>query len=163
MSYFSTFSLVRYNKELQINLTRRVSIDESFKNDPAVYYMYDIQDTDTPENVSDRFYDDPQLSWVVLQFNDIINVFEEWPRSQYELEQYINSKYDDPYAIHHYEHMATGEYACASLTPSYDRLPITNYEYELQLNNDKRSIKLLLPELVGDLVYRHKELMKQGV
>jgi hypothetical protein len=163
MSYFSRFSLVRHDGQLQINLTRRVAIDERFKTDPSVYYEYNIQETDTPENLADRFYDDPSYCWVILQFNDIINIYEQWPRSQYELESYINAKYDNPYAVHHYEAISTGQVVSVELHPAYDRVPVTNYEYEVALNEEKRPIKLVLPEIVPNIVLAHKEQIQRGI
>lgn len=163
MAYFSRFPLVRHDNNLQVNLTRRVAIDPKFKNNPAVYFEYDVKDSDTPENIADRFYDDVDYSWVVLQFNDIVNVFEEWPKSQYELDQYILGKYDNPYGIHHYVSLSTNEYVSPEVHPSYDRIPVTNYEYEVELNDAKRKIKLVLPELANEVVIAHKEQIERGL
>lgn len=163
MSYFNRFTLVRHDGQLQVNLTRRVTIDEQFKTNPSVYYEYEVQESDTPENLSDRFYDDPEYAWVILQFNDIINVFEQWPRSQYELESYINGKYDNPFEVHHYKSVSTNEVVSYDLHPSYDRMPVTNYEYEVGINDEKRSIKLILPELVSEVVLSHKDKIQRGV
>lgn len=162
MGYFSAFPLVNYNNIYQVNLTRRVGIIESFKSNAAFYYEYSINDADTPESIADKLYDDPELAWVVLQFNNIINVFEEWPKPQYELDSYVNEKYENPYAVHHYVDLDGNEVDFA-VTPSWNRMPVTNYEYETLVNDNKRKIKLVLPELVNTIVNRHKELIQEGV
>lgn len=162
MSYFTAFPLVRYDGSLQVNLTRRVGVTQSMKNDPAYYYEHMIGDGDTPENLADRFYDDANLAWVILQFNDMVNVFEEWPKPQWEFDSYVNMKYENPYGIHHYADY-DGNEVDFNTTKSWERIPVTNYEYETELNDAKRKIKLVLPELVNTIVNRHKEIIQEGV
>lgn len=162
MGYFSAFPLVRYDNTYQVNLSRRVGVIESFKTNPSFYYEYSLNDADTPESVADRIYDDPELAWVILQFNNIINIFDEWPKPQYEFDSYVKEKYEDPYGIHHYADLDGNEVDFA-VTPSWNRMPVTNYEYETMVNDGKRSIKLVLPELVNTIVSRHKELIQEGV
>jgi len=162
MSYFTAFPLVRYDNSLQVNLTRRVGVSQAMKNNPAYYYKHNIGDGDTPENLADRFYDDVNLAWVILQFNDIVNVFEEWPKPQWEFDAYVNANYDDPYAIHHYVDL-DGNRVDYETTKSWERVPVTNYEFETWINDAKREIKLVLPELVNTIVNRHKEIIQEGV
>jgi hypothetical protein len=163
MSYFNHFPLVKYGTSNQVNLTRRTAINEEFKTNPAYYYEHNVIEGDTPENLADRFYDDADLAWVILQFNDIVNVFEQWPKSQYELDEYIKDKYDDPNGIHHYISLISGSIVDPVLHPTHDRMPVTNYEYETDINDDKRTIKLVLPEFIGTIVMRHKELIIKGL
>lgn len=159
-TYFSAFPLVRYNDELHVNLTRRVGISGQFKNDPTYFIEYSIQDSDTPEVIADKIYDDSTLAWIVLSMNDIINVFEEWPLTQPSLESYIKQKYTNPNSIKHYVSASNGMIVDPTANPSWDNVPVTFYEYELEQNESKRNIKLLMPDFVGDVVAKHKELMK---
>lgn len=163
MGYFNRFPLVNYDKALQVNLTRRISMSNDFKTNPAVYYEYEIRDDDTPENLADRLYDDAELCWIILQLNSIVNIYEEWPRTQYELDEYINSKYDDPTGIHHWNAISTGERVCSALHPSYDRVPINNYKHELIENDKKRKIKLLMPDLAPSVAVAHRDQVQRGI
>jgi len=163
MSYFNHFPLVNYGGTLQVNLTRRVAIGDVFKTSPEYFYEYSVKEGDTPESLADQFYDDAELAWIVLDMNGIINVFEEWPKSQYELDEYVKDKYEDPQGIHHYVSLVSGMQVWPGVHPSYDMMPVTNYEYETQLNDDKRTIKLLLPDYVMTVVSRHREMMIKGL
>lgn len=159
MGYFSNFPLVRYNGGLQVNLTRRSTVSSAFKNNEAYYYAYTVTEGDTPENLADRFYDDVNLAWVILDFNNIINVFEEWPKSQYELDMYIQEAYENPYGVHHYVSLE-GDIVDHGTQPSWNRIPVTNYEYETEVNDAKRYVKLVLPELVNNIVSQQKDLIQ---
>lgn len=163
MSYFNRFPLVNYQGQLLVNLTRRAGIPESIKNNPSFFYEYHIDDSDTPEIIADKFYDDSSLAWVILQFNDIVNVYEDWPMSQYVLDRYINQKYVNPYSVHHYRSLMTNAVVFPETHPAYDRKPVTCYEHEVALNDAKRKIKLVLPNYVGTIVNRHKEVIQKGI
>lgn len=163
MAYFNHFPLVKYNGVYQVNLTRRVSVGAAFKNNPEFYYDYSVKEGDTPESIADQFYDDAELAWIVLDMNGIINVFEEWPKTQYELDEYVKDKYDNPQGIHHYVSLVSGQRVWPEVHPAYDMMPVTNYDYETVVNDDKRVIKLLLPDYVQNVVANHRELMVKGL
>lgn len=159
MAYFGRFPLVRYNGVLQVNLTTRADLISAVRDDPAYFYEYVVEEGESPELIADRFYDDIELAWVVLMANQIVNVFEEWPKSYHELEEYIREKYPNPNGIHHYESISSGVIVDSDY-PLYDRRPVTNTEYEERLNDEKRNIKLILPDFIGDVISMHKELMR---
>lgn len=159
MTYFGRFPLVRYNGVLQVNLTARADLISAVRDDPSYFYEYVVEEGESPELIADRFYDDIELAWVVLMANQIVNVFEEWPKSYHELEEYIREKYPNPNGIHHYESISSG-IVVDSDYPLYDRRPVTNTEYEERLNDEKRNIKLILPDFIGDVISMHKELMR---
>lgn len=163
MSYFKNFPLVRYGDKLLVNLTRRAGISQRYKSNPAYYMEHNVVEGDTPENLADRFYDNAELAWIILSFNDILNVFEEWPKNQAELDSYIAEKYENPYAINHHVSASSGAVIDPNFHPAYDRIPVTNYEHETDLNDAKRKIKLLLPEYVSPVVAMHKEMMRKGI
>lgn len=160
MTYFSNFPLVVYDNALQVNITRRAGIANVFKNDPAYFVEYNVKESDTPEIIADKIYDDPSLAWVVLDMNNIVNLFEEWPLTQSALESYVNEKYPNPFAIHHYISASNNMIVDSTLNPTWDNVPVTNYEYEIEENEKKRNIKLLMPEYVGTVISRHQELMR---
>jgi hypothetical protein len=54
---------------------------------------YHIKDGDTPEMVADILYGDSELHWVILMFNDIVNPYTEWFRSNNVIENSTTRKY----------------------------------------------------------------------
>lgn len=89
------------------NLFKRAKIrDDIFKN-ISYFEKYTIVGDERPDQVAGKFYDDPTLDWLILLSNNINNVYEEWPKTQYAFNEHLLEKYgsyEDLYSgIHHYE------------------------------------------------------------
>jgi hypothetical protein len=98
----------RYSSyDLVTNITFRVAMVKETLANFASYYQYVVKDGETPEILSDRFYDNPYYHWVILYANDIYNPFEGWPMDQRTFRKYITKKYGSMEAAqasyHHYE------------------------------------------------------------
>ena len=136
------------------------------------------------------FYNDPQLHWLVLMANDIIDPRFEWPLSYYNLIEYCKGKYgqDQIYHTHHYvnevefivdgsrviEEESTYEnpipiifetsnaYESTLLFQNYNikSTPVTNFDYEDSLNESKRRILVIKPSVVSELDSTFTQLIK---
>ena len=142
------------------DITRRVAFDHADKNNPDVYLLYHVRDGESAHSIADKIYDDEQLYWIILMFNDIMDPVAEWPMSASVLEMYINRKYDNAEALHHYESIATGS-RVGENHPHRDRRRVSNREYEYEENEKRRKIKIPLPTYVASLVEQKRRLIKQ--
>ena len=146
------------------NLFRRVKIRDDVEGLVTGFTQYTIVNNERPDNVSQKFYGDPQYDWVVLMTNNVTNIYDEWPMTEDELYKYCTSTYNSPEDIHHHETFEVKDtrgniVLRAGLTiPSnftYRRPdgtmvatvdlvhPITNYEFESAKNDFKRNIYIL--------------------
>ena len=66
------------------------------------FSQYTIKNNQRPDQVAYDFYGDMQYDWVVLLCNNILNVYDEWPMTEDELERYIDSEYESPDSVHHW-------------------------------------------------------------
>lgn len=159
MSYFKKFPLTEYkinhNDYLVVNVTKEVRSSYVF-DDPQYYIKYDIQDSDTPIIIADKLYGDPELAWTILLFNKIVDPFEDWPLDYDSLLRYAQEKYSDIYGIHHYKSIDTGLVVDEDY-PSYNRIPVTNIEYENDINESKRKIKLITSDFINEYVEAHND------
>lgn len=108
--YFQNFPLAYYslyddlsNVNIVTNITARVKLSDEVKNNLSLFDEYDIKDGDTPEIVADRFYNNPQLHWIVLHANEILDARFDWPQTTDNLKKYCEGKYTNINAVHHYE------------------------------------------------------------
>jgi hypothetical protein len=75
------------------NIIARFGFESSLKENSSGFYKYTIKDSDTPEIIASKFYDNPERHWIVLLFNDIIDPQFDWPLKSDTLITYINDKY----------------------------------------------------------------------
>lgn len=107
--YFESFPYTYYSLDnattIQVitDITNRVQISDEVKSNLGLYDEYDIKDGETPELVADKFYNNPELHWLVLHYNDIIDPRFDWPLDTNNLNRYVSSKYANATAVHHYE------------------------------------------------------------
>ena len=195
-NYFpkTVYTLNSLDVETVTNITSRFGFEQSFKDNSAVYYEYDIQDGDTPEIIASKFYDSPERHWAVLMINNIVDPQFDWPLDQRTIISYINEKYSANASvgqsgttwaqanIHSYYKVETrisnsteaelqtklqidaNTYANVAATTTNltlddgNSITITTtketksyYDYEIEENEAKRTIKLLKPEFVSSI------------
>ena len=113
--YFKSFPYTFYSLDdastVQVvtNITNRVALSDEVKNNLGLYEEYDIKDGETPELVADKFYNNSELHWLVLHYNEIIDPRFDWPLDTNNLNRQVVAKYTDVNATHHFED-ADGNY-----------------------------------------------------
>ena len=153
------------------NIFKRAVLREDVLNAYVQFDKYLVQGDDRPDNVASKVYGDASLDWVVLTTNNIINVRDEWPMSQGDLQNYLTNKYTSAQLsyIRHYEtleivdsyqrliqpkglmveegHSITFVDRGVSKTESKTK-SVSYLEYEIDLNDAKREISVLQPRYV---------------
>jgi len=174
--FFKSMPTIRYTADdrprIVTDIFRRI-IFTNFQNSKLALEEYYVQEGETPETVSYNFYGTSYYHWLVLAINNIVDIPNEWPRPTAALFDYVENKYGQNNAsdVHHYilkrdvngnevEEEIIVDYDAAKLA-SGDIEVVTNYNYELALNDDKRQIFLLLPAYVGEAITTYKRLMSQ--
>jgi hypothetical protein len=197
--YFNYFPKTIYTSDTETgvvvtNITTRFAFEKTYRENSAVYYEYDIQDSDTPEIIADKMYGNSERHWMVLMMNEIVDPQFDWPLDQRTIISYINDKYSanasvgqtgiswaqqntqSYYKIETRTTNSTGNkiekriqvdsntYTNLIETTSNLNLQDGNsitikvsketksyYDYEIELNESKRTIKLIKPEFVNRL------------
>ena len=151
------------------NLLRRVALRTKVKTNSLLYDTYDVKEGETPESVAFNLYDDAELHWVIMLVNDITDRYHQWPMRYSQFLQYVNDKYDDVNAVHHYEIAQTSGDTTQIINIGTDNTNypsatlITNREYEQAEQDKKRKIRLLDPNFVDKFVDEFKVLMKESI
>ena len=149
------------------NLFRRVKLRDDLQNVFTLFNKYQITEGERPDTVAEKLYGSSEYDWIVLLTAGIINVYDQWPLSDKDLYQYAENKYGNELtAVRFYETtevkdssnrliLPKGKVVDSGFTIPNPSNPnatinpvtaITNYEYEVRKNEDKRSIYLLKPE-----------------
>lgn len=188
-NYFYTFPTVPYdadgtmpNKYQTVrNIMNRIKIKESIKSDIAAFYPYIIEEGERPDILSYKYYGSVSYAYLILLFNNIIDPQFDWPLGAIDFENYIISKYGSVstaytetkfyYQIIRAEVPRTEtqerqeEVKLIVDETTYDglaaasRKKVTAYDYETQLNDNKRHIKVINKDLIVDVDSKYKEAM----
>ena len=84
MAYFRQFPKIDYDvrgtgiPQKMTDITRRVRFRDYMKRNFVVFDYYDVKSGETPEYIANEFYGDPELHWIVLMTNDIVDYYTEW-------------------------------------------------------------------------------------
>ena len=166
--YFEKFPQIVYSLDNKsgfavTDIFRRVKAETQRLLTAAAYDEYDIKDGETPEILAHKFYANSNLHWLILIANDIIDPRWDWPLTQAQLSNYITDKYGagNEYAIKYY---VTSDSAELVVHSSYAgaKLPVTNTDYEEQINDAKRRIKILNAKFVPNFVNDFNEVLVNG-
>jgi len=165
------------------NLFRRVRLREDLQNIFTVFDKYQIPDGSRPELVAEELYGSVQYDWVVIICAGITRIRDQWPLSDKQVYDYAENLYEeDLNAIHHYETievkdsqdrliLPAGKIVDSDFTipnPSNSSttlnpvIGISNYEYEVRKNNEKRSIYVLKPRYLQQVLLDTRKAMTYG-
>ena len=171
------------------NLFRRVKIREDLFANFMQFDKYEVIGDERPDNVAEKVYGNDGLDWVVLLSNNIIDINNEWPMNQSQLNMFLEEKYTPQQlvSIHHYETLELRdnknqlilpaglvvdadfnmEYLSGGQVKSTNSLvdgrpvkAVTFYDYENSQNDQKRNINVLKQEFLGIFIKDFERIMK---
>ena len=149
MQYFNEFPVINYNISGQTgNLKQVTDIWRRVKVSSVDYF------------------------WVVCLLNNVVNRFHDWPLDEFNFQQFVKDKYDNPGGIHHYEKtQSSGKQTgqgpsdfTHKIVVNSDELgaeAVSNIEHERRLQDKKRQIRLLSPNYLNAFVDEFRLLIRQ--
>lgn len=165
MSYFSNFPNILYPFNINGKLTLirvkdialNVRVRKEIINNITLYDTYDIQEGDTPESIAEKLYGDPNLHWVIMLANDRYDLYNDFPLSSDALAAYIENKYgqgneEDQHILFGSPHFVDQNGNIVDGPATELITPVSNFQYEFGVNESKRRIKVLSPQVVANVI-----------
>lgn len=75
------------------NIFRFAYILDSYKEAPSNYIQHTLKSSETIEELALKYYGNPNYAWVILMYNDILDVYEELPKDDSTFREYVGKKY----------------------------------------------------------------------
>jgi hypothetical protein len=91
--YFNKFPLIPYGNTVAVDITKRAGILNTVYENPTLYYPYEIEPGERPDNISDRYYKDQYMSWILYLTNKVIDPYYDWYMDQDTFNAFITKKY----------------------------------------------------------------------
>ena len=178
MSYFSKFPKFTYDikgdkvRKLLPDILRRVKLRATIKSGGMLFDKYDVKEGEKPEDVAYKWFGDAELHWVILMTNNVTDRYYDWPMNQAQFAEYLDDKYSNPDAIHHYEVTKDSGRTTSNGPSDYSHLvevnsdtdnaiSISNRQYEEREQDKKRQIQLLDKALLGDFITEFDRLVAE--
>jgi hypothetical protein len=182
LEYPSFLSDKRSSNEYLVvkNLFRRVKLRDDLQNVFTIFDKYQIADGMRPDTVAEELYGSSQYDWIVIISSGITRLRDQWPLSDQKLYEFAEDLYGEELNdIHHYETkevkdsmnrliIPSGKIVDSNFTipkpgsPTETLNPIvgiSNYEYEVRKNNEKRSIYVLKPRYLQQVLNDTRKAM----
>ena len=147
------------------NILKRTRVRVNMKKELILLEKYDVQENETPEIVSDKHHGSPYYHWVIMLLNDMSDVNHDWVKSTRQMQSYLTYKYTTTqlHETHHYEIPQTSGDTSVMIEVENTTYPeatsVSNYDYEIALNESKRSIDLLKNKYLSLFVDEFESLM----
>ena len=161
------------------NITKRLRFKPKVIEDITEYYTYRVAEGERPDTISYRKYGSVGYANLLMLINDIQDPLFDWPLSSQQFEQYILNKYGSVesaqtttkyyYQTIRAEVEKTGirervpevKYIVDSTTYNSlaegSRSTQTEYEWEEELNDEKRNIKIINESFIQELDFEVKK------
>ena len=161
------------------NITKRLRFKPKVIEDNTEYYTYRVAEGERPDTISYRKYGTVGYAYLLMLINDIQDPLFDWPLSSQQFEQYILNKYGSVesaqtttkyyYQTIRAEVEKTGirervpevKYIVDSTTYNSlaegSRSTQTEYEWEEELNDEKRNIKIINESFIQELDFEVKK------
>jgi len=177
MSYFDKFPLMVYdmknngNFKLLPDILRRVKQRSAIKSGQFIFDTYDVRNGERPEDIAYKWFGDAELHWVILMTNNVTDRYYDWPMSDAQFEVYLDDKYTNPDAVHHYEitkdsGSTTGQgpndysHKVEVNSDTDNAVTISNRQYEEREQDKKRAIRLLNQKFLPDFIAEFDKLIR---
>ena len=185
-NYFKNIPKVSYdingtepNNFLSVtNIMKRVKFKPKIIEDIVDYYPYFVKEGERPDIISFNEYGTIAYAYLIMLVNNIYDPSFDWPLSSQQFEKYIDSKYGSVssamgttkyfFQIIRAEVARTGvservpevkfivDETTYNALDAGDRTTQTEYEYEEELNDNKKEIKLISSDFIQDIDYQVK-------
>lgn len=106
MAYFNELPLVEYPSKFADkssntdyvsvrNIFRRAVLRSDILDAITSFSFYQIRSNERADQLAERFYGDPELDWVILITNNIVNYRSQWALDNDAFHNYLMDKYED--------------------------------------------------------------------
>lgn len=164
------------------DITTRIKFDMPEEDIERMTTGYVVKDRETPESVSYKVYGSVRFYWAIMFVNNMYDYAKDWIMSDERLQEYCRDKYGPDFMqktliVDSYNNVIGNANASMKtfmtfLDTSGETLPIeydgtiseiSPYEYESLLNEKKRVIRIIKPEMINRFTEKYRIKLGEAV
>lgn len=189
-NYFSYFPTIEHDLTnvgqtvTLTNILRRFIVKPEVSERVGIYHEYSIQAGDRADTIAAKYYGSSNHAWIVIHFNNIVDPQWKWPLFNDDFNQYIRGKYGSiPAAqsqVHEYRQILNEatvkndgtriekrtlvvDLTTYNTLAAASRETITKYDYEEELQEKYRKIKILDKRYLSQIRDEVKSILRNSV
>jgi hypothetical protein len=161
LEYFDNFPAIQYKNTEAKNLLVRVGVRESTLKNNLLYLPLTVDEFERPDTVSNDLYNNSAYDWAVRLVNKQVDPYFDWYLSTEQFEKYIAKKYGNlreaqNTTVHYKDEtnniiINTTTYELLDGGEQSSYTAVNAYDYELELNESKKVIKVVSPDSVEEM------------
>ena len=154
--YFDNIPKIQYDGVLVADITKKIQFVKDLLSDDSFWFEYDLQQNELPEHIAHNYYGTSTYHWILLIINECYDPIYDWFLSDSELASFVSKKYGANGGIvtHHW---VLDDIVYTSNPGGFATI-VTNAEYEEELNDAKRTIKIVYPEYIDQVLEEYRKL-----
>ncbi|MCX8008107.1 MAG: baseplate wedge protein 53 [Patescibacteria group bacterium] len=173
MEYFEHFPYLLWEENgkefLAQDITIRIIVDKISLMDKTLFYDYTLKDSESLEELAEKVYGDFRLAWVIMIVNEIFDREFDLPMNTNAFNSYIIKKYGsiaNANNIKKYYYQINEKDLVEVDQTMYFQIPFTKrkmksmYDIEMEINENKRKIRILKPEYLPQFINNFVNLLK---
>jgi hypothetical protein len=163
--FFRDYPRVKFEKEMLKDITIRLDFIRKIKDNISLFQYVQVTEGQRPEDIAFALYDDPNLYWIILFLNDMIDPYFDWPLTDKQLMTFVKEKYgvSEAYTAHHYETTSSSDLGAGvwvDFGTSFSSA-VSNWDYEHELNEEKRKIKVIKPRYIAQIIREYQQELRK--
>lgn len=168
MEHFKFFPSIEYSGYTSVNMLARAKLRDLIKEKVVLYYEHTVSDGQRADTISADYYGSSKYTWMIYYANDIVCPYEEWPLNSPQFKKLITRKYGSIQRafniIHHYT--LDNKYIIDQNTYEDNSIEffrkniVTAYDHEFNINEQKRSIRVIDSIYLGQITSELRRLFK---
>lgn len=193
MSIFNYYPYIEYNGIKGTHILNKIEVIRSYLDSYQRFYNYTIKENERADIIAYKEYGDASLDWIIYLVNGVTDPYADWIMDDKNFISYLENKYNtkaeklaspliNSSIVYYYykgipsdtpEDIASYNYTMAPETYDYKAAispllvtgwePKTVWDYESELNEAKREIKLLRPQYISEFKQQFKDIMNAGL
>lgn len=193
MSIFNYYPYIDYNNIKGTHILNKIEVIRSYLSSYQRFYNYTIKENERADIIAYKEYGDASLDWIIYMVNGVVDPYSDWVMDDKDFIAYLEKKYNtkaekltsptiNSSIVYYYykglpsdtpEEIASYNYTMAPETYDYKAAinpnlvlgwaPRTVWDYENELNEQKREIKMLRAEFISEFKQQFKDIMSSGL
>lgn len=148
------------------DITKNVRFKKEILSNITLYDWYLIKEGDSIETTSEKLYGSPHYHWVLMLLNDMYDYRNDFPLESFQFDKYIIEKYGSIQTAKSTISFYRNElgYVVDSdnvnpITGLSDAEAVYAYDHELAVNDQKRRIKIISPEMLAVVLDNFRRIL----